>query len=201
MTLGNNAFARLLAVGVAIAVHVAITYWLLHGARSATRQPDAQRTFFVARIIDSRPRPAHVSGAQDARQFSRSPEPRPPARARKARRVPDEQARATSTAAVKPQPIRTENVVVAPSPATEPNATQPTLRVDQRAIQAAAAAAVRGSPLALSAAASEQPTLPSKVERAVASSGRRDCKDVYPGAGLLALPLILVDTAREKCRW
>ena len=197
----GNAFARLLAGGAAIAVHAAVAYWMLHGATPATRHSDAERTFFVVRIIDSRPRPAPVSGAQDVRQIARSSEPRPPPRARKARRVPAEQTPATSTAAVQPQPISTEDVVAVPNPATQASATQPALRVDQRAIQAAAAAAVRGSPLAASAAASEKPTLLSKGERAIASSGRPDCKDAYSGTGLLALPLILADTVREKCKW
>lgn len=198
MKLGNNAFARLLAIGVAIAVHIAVTYLMFHGARPAAGNSDAKRTFFVARIIDSRPK---SSPAEEVRQIVQSSDPRPPARARKARRSPGVQPPATSTAAVQPQPIRTEDVVVVPSPATEEIPTQPALRVDQPAIQAAAAAAVRGSPLVASAVASEKSTLQSRVERVVARSGRRDCKDAYSGTGLLALPLILVDTAREKCRW
>ena len=198
MKLGNNAFARLLAIGVAIAVHVAVGYLMFQGERPPAANSDAKRTFFVARIVDSRPR---SSPAEEVSEIVQSPEPRPPARARKARRAPGVPPPATSTAAVQPQPIRTGDVAVVPNPAIEEIPTQPALRVDQPAIQAAAAAAVRGSLLVASAVAPEKSTLQSRVERAVARSGRRDCKDAYTGAGLLALPLILVDTAREKCRW
>ena len=198
MTLSGNAFARLFAVGVAIAVHLAVIFWMSHGARLATGHSEAQRTFFVVRIIDSRPRP---SSTEDVRQVLQPSGPRPPTRARKAHRNPGEQPLPTSAAAVEAQPIRTGDVVEVPSAASQANATQPALRVDQTAIQAAAAAAVRGSPLVALAVASENPTLQSNVERAIASSGRRDCKNAYSATGLLALPLILVDTAREKCRW